>query len=153
MRAAQCDRARFWISLQLDGVLSEFETALLDQHVGRCADCRVFKAEASAHTALLRSAAHEPLAVPVALPERSRPTRRVLTAAGSVAASAAAAVLALHGLTAHPANRSAVRVRTVARPAALAVLAVDASTLGVRRNLRGGQPDGTIVRGTYGQPA
>jgi predicted anti-sigma-YlaC factor YlaD len=153
MRAAQCDRARFWISLQLDGVLSEFETALLDQHVGRCAECGAFKVDSAAQTSLLRSAAHEPLAEPVALPDRPRRTRRVLTGVGSVAASAAAAAVVLHGtIGTHP-TRSATRVRTVARPAALAVLVVDANTLGVRRQLRGSRPDGSIVRGTYGQPA
>jgi hypothetical protein len=44
-------------------------------------------------------------------------------------------------------------VRTVAHPAALAVLAIDANTLGVRRQVRGSRPDSPIVRGTYGQPA
>jgi predicted anti-sigma-YlaC factor YlaD len=153
MRAAQCDRARFWISLQLDGVLSEFETALLDQHVRRCTECRGFSVDAAAQTALLRAAAHEPLAVPVRLPERTHGARRALTGLVSVAAAAAAAVVALHGVGSHSGTTSAARVRTVAHPAALAVLAIDANTLGVRRQVRGSRPDSPIVRGTYGQPA
>jgi len=36
-RSATCDRARAWISLRSDGELSEFECALLDAHLGRCA--------------------------------------------------------------------------------------------------------------------
>ena len=39
-----CARARFWASLRVDGELSELEGALLDAHLGRCADCSAYAA-------------------------------------------------------------------------------------------------------------
>ena len=94
MRPARCDRSREAISLRLDGVLSLFETALLDRHLRRCADCCAFAAGAAAQTQLLRSAELEQPLRPIALPAgRRRPVRRVaagaLTAAASIAAAAA----------------------------------------------------------------
>jgi hypothetical protein len=94
VRPARCDRSREAISLRLDGVLSLFESALLDRHVRRCADCREFAAGAAAQTQLLRSAALEQPLRPVAIPVgRRRHVRRVaagaLTAVASVAAAAA----------------------------------------------------------------
>jgi Putative zinc-finger len=155
MRAAHCDRARFWISLQLDGVLSEFESAMLDQHVGRCAECHEFKLDAAAQTALLRSTSPERVTVPVELPARPRPLRQALVGLGTLAASAAAAVVSLHlAAGSHPASPVA-RSASVARPAALAVLVVDANTMGVRReSARNPKPDdSSVVRGTFGLPA
>ena len=94
MRPARCDRSREAISLRLDGVLSLFESALLDRHLRRCADCRDFAAGAAALTQLLRSAELEQPRRPVAIPTgRRRPVRRIaagaVTAAASVAAAAA----------------------------------------------------------------
>ena len=94
VRPARCDRSREAISLRLDGVLSLFESALLDRHLRRCADCRAFAAGAAAQTQLLRTAELEQPLRPVALPAgRRRPVRRVaagaLTAVASVAAAAA----------------------------------------------------------------
>ena len=36
---AGCDRAREWVSLELDGELSELGAARLDAHLVRCAAC------------------------------------------------------------------------------------------------------------------
>jgi hypothetical protein len=74
--------------------LSLFESALLDRHLRRCADCRDFAAGAAAQTQLLRSAELEQPLRPVVIPAgRRRPVRRVaagaLTAAASIAAAAA----------------------------------------------------------------
>jgi predicted anti-sigma-YlaC factor YlaD len=74
--------------------VSLFESALLDRHLRRCADCRDFAAAAAALTQLLRTAELEQPLQPVAVPAgRRRPVRRVamgaLTAAASVAAAAA----------------------------------------------------------------
>ena len=41
--AQRCDRARRWISLEIDGELSAFERAVLDAHVLRCDDCHTFR--------------------------------------------------------------------------------------------------------------
>lgn len=94
MRPARCDRSREAISLRLDGVLSLFETALLDRHLRRCADCRDFAAAAAGLTQLLRAAELEQPLQQVAVAGGSRrPLRRVamgaLTAAASIAAAAA----------------------------------------------------------------
>jgi hypothetical protein len=97
VRPARCDRSREAISLRLDGVLSLFESALLDRHLRRCADCGDFAVAAAAQTELLRSAELERPLQPVAIPAGRRPVRRVamgaLTAAASVAAAAAVALV------------------------------------------------------------
>ncbi len=153
MRAAHCDRARFWISLQLDGVLSDFEAAMLEQHVVRCAECHSFRADAAQQTAMLRTASLERVTVPVDLPARPKPLRHALAGLGTLAASAAAAVISLHVVSGSHAAPSAAR-GAVARPAALAVLVVDGNTMGVRREgAHTPKSDGSIVRGTYGLPA
>jgi predicted anti-sigma-YlaC factor YlaD len=93
VRPARCDRSREAISLRLDGVLSLFESALLDRHLRRCGDCRDFAAGAATQTQLLRSAPLEQPLRPVAVPAGRRQVRRVaagaLTAVASVAAAAA----------------------------------------------------------------
>ena len=93
MRPARCDRSREAISLRLDGVLSLFESALLDRHLRGCADCRDFAAGAAAQTQLLRAAELEQPLRPVVIAAGRRQVRRVaagaLTAVASVAAAAA----------------------------------------------------------------
>jgi len=96
VRPARCDRSREAISLRLDGALSLFESALLDRHLRRCADCLDFAAAAAAQTQLLRSAALEQPLRPVAVPAgRRRPARRVALGALTAAASVAAAAVTL----------------------------------------------------------
>src|SRR5438067_2129973 len=85
-----CDGAREALSLALDGELSEFERAALDQHLERCPECRAFEADSTGVSSLLRSAPLEQMSVPVVLP---RPRR--LSAARIVQAGAAAAAVAL----------------------------------------------------------
>ena len=92
-------------------MLSLFESALLDRHLRRCADCRAFAAGAAAQTQLLRAAELEQPLRPVALPAgRRRPARRVaagaLTAVASVAA-AAAVTLSPNGNSGQPSSASA----------------------------------------------
>ncbi len=85
-----CDRARAWVSLRLDGELSELESYMLDSHLVRCAACRAFAADAAGFTTALRAAELEPLERPVSLPERRRTMRRAAqfgAAAALVAAS------------------------------------------------------------------
>jgi anti-sigma factor RsiW len=91
-----CSRARFWASLRVDGELSELEGALLDAHLGRCADCRDYAAGVVGATAALRNTplvAATPIVVDVpAGPGRSSPAVRGDTRrpGGSRAASSAA---------------------------------------------------------------
>jgi hypothetical protein len=85
-----CERARNWVSLDLDDELSELECAMLRAHTTRCAACSAFQAEASAFTYRLRLAPLEPLPAPVALPTR----RRAVSRLAQVGAAAAVAVVA-----------------------------------------------------------
>ena len=85
-----CERARSWVSLDLDDELSELEGAMLRAHTARCLPCATFQAETVAITHKLRLAPLEALPAPVALP----PRRRVVGRLTQVGAAAAVAVLA-----------------------------------------------------------
>jgi predicted anti-sigma-YlaC factor YlaD len=91
--AQRCDRAREWISLRLDGELSELEHRLLGRHLRRCADCRAFAAGARTVTAALRGAELERYRAQIHVPRRRRPVARGLQLA------AAASVLATIGVS------------------------------------------------------
>ena len=104
-RSLLCERTRGWVSLSLDGELSEFERALLDAHLGRCPECSVFAADTRAATTLLRAA---PLERP--LQQISPPVIRRRIGASALRVGAAAAVvvgaLGLAGsMTTRPARR------------------------------------------------
>jgi anti-sigma factor RsiW len=71
-RPQKCERARAWISAELDGELSEFESVLLSSHVGRCDSCSTFRADAGTFSAALRRAPHEPMSQPVSVSHRRR---------------------------------------------------------------------------------
>lgn len=86
-----CERARFWASLQLDGELSELESALLDAHLARCAGCRAVADSFDASTTALRAAPLERVA-PVAVNLPRSPRRLLATI--SVAAVLVVAVVA-----------------------------------------------------------
>ena len=86
-----CDRARAWVSLKLDGELSELEGFMLDSHLARCEACRAFAAEAVGFTTALRAAPLETLERPVSLPARRRSARRAVQF-GAAAALVAAAI-------------------------------------------------------------
>ena len=45
-----CERAREWASLELDGELSTFERALLDAHLEGCRTCTEFRSSISGLT-------------------------------------------------------------------------------------------------------
>jgi anti-sigma factor RsiW len=97
VRPARCDRSREAISLRLDGALSTIEAVLLERHLRRCGECRVFADAVRAQTLLLRAAELEEPSRHVLLPaSRKRPLRRtaggVLTAAAALAATAVFAV-------------------------------------------------------------
>ena len=87
---AECERARTWASLGLDGELSQIERASLRAHVGRCAQCAEFVFDLDGLTQELR---HSPLERPAGegIPVRRRHSgMRVL----QLGAAAAAVVLA-----------------------------------------------------------
>jgi predicted anti-sigma-YlaC factor YlaD len=89
-----CSRARFWASLRVDGELSELEGALLDAHLGRCADCRTYAADVAGTTAALRGAPLEH-ATPIVIAAPPRPGRIL---AGLVAATLVVLAAVVGGL-------------------------------------------------------
>ena len=56
-----CERARHWVSSELDGRLSEFEQALLHAHLRECPACSGFRVSVQRITEELRSAPLEQL--------------------------------------------------------------------------------------------
>src|SRR5919201_6122240 len=88
-----CERGREWISLRLDGELSELAEKMLESHLARCAGCRAFESDAAVATRLVRTAPLERLEQPIVLPRGRR--FGSVRPAGAVAATAAAVVLGL----------------------------------------------------------
>ena len=86
-----CERARSWVSLDLDDELSELEGAMLRAHTARCVPCAQFQHEAVAITHKLRLAPLEPLPAPIALPPRRRVVGRLLQVGAAAAVAALAA--------------------------------------------------------------
>ena len=86
-----CERARQWVSAELDGRLSEFEQALLDGHLRSCADCSAFRASAVGFTGELRAAPLERLERPISVSY----TRRRISFRIAPAAVAALAIMAV----------------------------------------------------------
>lgn len=85
-RSFECERAAEWISLDLDGELSEFERTLLGAHVAECPDCEAFRADVTAATHELRAAAlEEPERAPYVPRRRRRTPVRLAPAAAAVA--------------------------------------------------------------------
>jgi ferric-dicitrate binding protein FerR (iron transport regulator) len=98
-----CDRAREYSSRSLDGELSDFERALLETHLERCAACRAYSVELTEIVTRLRVAPLEALPQPISLPSRRRVRARVFQGAAAVAAAAVAATAGLVGsLQSHP---------------------------------------------------
>jgi predicted anti-sigma-YlaC factor YlaD len=87
-----CERGREWISLRLDGELSELAEKMLESHLARCAGCRAFEADIVGTTGLIRSAPLEQLEQPLSLP---RGRRLLLTTRRISATAAATAVIVL----------------------------------------------------------
>jgi ferric-dicitrate binding protein FerR (iron transport regulator) len=73
-RTGACERAQQWISLELDGELSQLEQAALARHLDGCASCREVSAEIGGFTRLIRAAPLLALEHPliVELPRRAR---------------------------------------------------------------------------------
>jgi len=99
VRPKSCDRARFWLSLQLDDELSGFERHLLGAHLRGCEDCRAYEVGLGVTGAVLRSEPLEPLERPVLLPPAHSRFRVVrLTASAAAAAFVAVAVTGVFGI-------------------------------------------------------
>jgi predicted anti-sigma-YlaC factor YlaD len=98
-RTNTCDRATQWISLDLDGELSQLEHAALARHLSDCARCRSVSAEVSAFTGMLREAPLLQLEreIASAAPRRAR-VRAVRRVAVSLAFAGVAVVAVFGGL-------------------------------------------------------
>jgi predicted anti-sigma-YlaC factor YlaD len=92
----QCERARRWASAELDGELSSFERALLDDHLGRCGECRTFTDSVGGLTVALRTAPPEPFEGVVI----TRARRRFHVPLSGVAVAMAVAAIGLGSLLA-----------------------------------------------------
>lgn len=113
-----CEQAGQWISLRLDGELSEFEQAGLDWHLECCAGCRSLAAELTGVAQLLRSAplVERERESAWAMPTRRRlliPARRTAFAAVGSAAAATLAFVFLGSSGSHP-SRHAFEFRSAA---------------------------------------
>jgi hypothetical protein len=87
---------RAWISAELDGELSEFESILLRDHLVRCEGCRAFRADAGAFAAALREDPLEQMSRPVNVSLRRRIALQPLRA--PAAAALAVSMIAVGGL-------------------------------------------------------
>src|SRR5205085_9800663 len=98
-RTNACERAMQWISLELDGELSQLERAALGRHLDACDRCRAVSADVGAFTSLLRDAPpvelRRPLVLPAPRPTRAQVARR---AAASLAFAALIAVAVFGGV-------------------------------------------------------
>jgi hypothetical protein len=108
-----CSRARFWVSLRLDGQLSELEGALLDAHLAGCPACSAFAEESAVATDRLREEpleSHEP--VRIVVPRRGRTSFAVAVAAAVITAAVIAGGVVRNALS--PASESVPAPRPVA---------------------------------------
>jgi anti-sigma factor RsiW len=87
---------RAWISAELDGELSEFESILLRDHLGRCEGCSAFRADAGAFATALRETPLEQMSRPVNVSLRRRIAFQPLRT--PAAAALAVSMIAVGGL-------------------------------------------------------
>jgi predicted anti-sigma-YlaC factor YlaD len=88
VRQPTCERARTWVSLRLDGELSELENALLDAHLGRCDACRTAASVLETMTEAIRSTRLERPSRPPAIPRtRGRGSLRAFYGAAAATVS------------------------------------------------------------------
>ncbi len=102
-----CERVRALVSLDLDGELSELESAIVEAHLDDCRACRAHRARVATTTYVMRSAPLEPLPRPIRLPARRRLVRPAVLSSAAAAAVAAAAALAIVNVATPPQGRRA----------------------------------------------
>jgi len=101
--SADCERARQWASIELDGELSTFERVLLRAHLAHCPPCRAFRGQTSGLTHALRAAPLEHLERPIQI---GRMRRRLRLRLAPAAAAMAVAFVGLGSILATSAVRS-----------------------------------------------
>ena len=108
-RTSLCERAAQWISLDLDGELSQLERAALGRHLGGCARCREMSADVRAFTTLMREAPLVELGRPVELPPARRARARTARRVAASLAFAALTAVAVAGAVFFPSGGSSPR--------------------------------------------
>ncbi len=94
LSSPECEQARQYVSLDLDGEFSDGEREQLDLHLANCSACAQYARDVAATTSLLRDAPLEQLPAPIEVATIRRPRRRrVRIGAGAGAAVAAMLVL------------------------------------------------------------
>src|SRR5439155_2670530 len=101
-----CDRGREWISLRLDGELSELAQKMLDSHLARCPDCSAFEEQVSGIALQLRATPLERLERPIEITHRRRRMPVRVWSMGAAAASLAAAAVGVVGFLSLPSSGS-----------------------------------------------
>ena len=101
-----CERGREWVSLRLDGELSELAQKMLDSHLARCADCKAFEQQVSEIALQLRTAPVAQLERPIQIPRRRRSVPVRVWGMGAATASVAAAVMGVVGFLNLPSSSS-----------------------------------------------
>ncbi len=101
-----CERGREWISLRLDGELSELAQKMLDSHLARCADCSAFEQQVSEIALQLRTAPVAQLERPIEIAHRRRRMPARVWSMGAAAASVAAAAVGVVGFLSLPSSTS-----------------------------------------------
>ena len=96
-----CDRTRSYVSLEVDGELSELERGFLVAHLRRCGDCRSYRSEIHALAGRIRSTPPEVPTRRVRVPVHvsSRPTVLLARVQLAVAAALAIAIVGTASLT------------------------------------------------------
>jgi anti-sigma factor RsiW len=92
MRPRACERAAQFVSLELDGALSNLEEAMLRRHLDWCEHCAAYARDVGGITDLLRNAPLEDFRVPSVPALRQRRASWILKT-GSAAAAAAALIV------------------------------------------------------------
>ena len=149
-----CERARQWASLELDGELSGFERALLEDHVAGCPSCSEFRREIGGLTGALRAAPHEPFEGIVIGRIRRRARMRLAPAAAAMAVAAVGlgSILASSSFRDGPVGRLAVSSVDVIPDVASAATAPDTMDLRTSRALETfrARPAGRLPAGANG---
>jgi predicted anti-sigma-YlaC factor YlaD len=120
---AACDRARQWVSSDVDGELSRFEGVLLAAHTATCPSCREFQAATLAITTTLRA---EPLEQPARLIEIKRVRRRIRARLAPAVAAMAVVAVGLGSLVASSDLQSGSVGSSLSGPQSSALSRVDA---------------------------
>jgi anti-sigma factor RsiW len=134
-----CERSREWISLRLDGELSELAEKMLESHLARCAACRTFESDVDVTSRLVRTAPLERPEHLIALPRGRR--RAYVRPFGAAAATAAALALGLAAFLNLPSSG------TLSAAPNIRVASADNSDLQLQRGMRA-----ALLRHNDGEP-